>query len=166
MLRQNASLIFKALMPGWEVDREDDSAMEQLLDTVMLRLRLADGLDLVDVAQNFGVEAAQAVARSLQRHMSTGLVKQLSGSANTAHPLQAGVNLLDMPSMSSKLYQACEATLVSERPHLEQRQDLICSSQHTYRLSDPEGFLVSNDIISDVFSALLPQSSRVGQRFR
>lgn len=82
-----------------------ESAEERLLDTVMLRLRLSDGLHLQELSDTFGAAAASAVAASLQQHVRKGLVT----------PLDGGLRL---------------------------------------RLSDPEGFLVSNDIISDVFAAL------------
>jgi len=79
-------------------DVEDD-----LLDLVMLRLRLADGLDLASVAARYGTQKAEAVKQSLRKHIGRGLVQE------------AG---------------------------------------HVVRLQDPQGFLFSNDIISDVFVAL------------
>ena len=95
-----------------------EEAEEQLLDTVMLRLRMADGLDLDRVAASFGFAAAEAIVESLKEHIGAGLVNKTLG--------------------------------------YNQRTAL-----GTVSLSDPEGFLMSNDIISDVFLALneLPQSS-------
>lgn len=75
---------------------------DALLNTVMLRLRTADGLNLGSFSSRFGDEAAKTVLSSLQKHLKSGLVL-----------------------------------------HSNQR----------VRLSDPHGFLLSNDIISDVFAA-------------
>jgi len=76
---------------------------EDLLDLVMLRLRLADGLDLSSVSAKFGWEKAEAVHRSLKKHIDKGIVQ---------------------------------------------------GNNQTVRLQDPKGFLVSNDVISDIFVAL------------
>ncbi|KAK9814526.1 hypothetical protein WJX72_007398 [[Myrmecia] bisecta] len=91
-------------VPGLELPAE--SAEDRLLDMVMLRLRLADGLDLRQVEDTFGRATAADVRRVLQRHVSTGLVTH--------------------------------------------------NDTNVMRLSDPAGFLVSNDIISDVFAAVMP----------
>ena len=98
--------------PGGET--EEDA----LLNTVMLRLRTADGLDMGSFSSRFGGEAAATVLSSLEKHLKSGLVIQcqrLPGSL----PLTCQ-------------HEACN---------------------HRLRLSDPNGFLLSNDIISDVFAA-------------
>ena len=84
-----------------------DSDDERLLDMVMLRLRLADGLDLTSLAAQHGKAAAATVLKALQPHAARGLVEfEEAGTPQIA------------------------------------------------RLSDPNGFLVSNHIISDIFAAL------------
>lgn len=90
----------------------DDDA-EQLLDAVMLRLRMSDGLDMDWLAQQFGQLCAEQVAASLQPHIANGLAEFKPGKSGT-------------------------------------------NGHHTghVRLADPEGFLMSNDIISDIFVAL------------
>ena len=80
-----------------------EDADERLLDMVMLRLRLSDGLDFRVVADCFGEEKVSSIRSALRPHIDKGLV--------------------------------------------EERGSCI-------RLTDPEGFLMSNDIISDVFAAL------------
>jgi coproporphyrinogen III oxidase-like Fe-S oxidoreductase len=57
-------------------DLEANGAEEDLLDLVMLRLRLADGLDLSSVSARFGREKAEAVYRSLKKHIDKGLVQE------------------------------------------------------------------------------------------
>lgn len=82
-----------------------ESAEERLLEAVMLRLRLSDGLDFRILEEQFGVKAATTVESALLPHIEKGL----------AEPLGCGNGV---------------------------------------RLKDPEGFLVSNDIISDIFVSL------------
>jgi len=89
-----------------------ESAEDRLLDMVMLRLRLRDGLDLQRVAEEFGEDAADGVAASVQGYVGRGLVEFVaSGEAD-----------------------------VTRRPVI--------------RLADPAGLLVSNDIISEIFSVV------------
>lgn len=94
------------LVPGMN-SMEAESADEQLLDYVMLRLRLADGVPLDDLRLKHGNSAAQTTVETL-----------LSGDL---------------------LYgkYACET---------------IIDGQRHVRLTDPEGFLMSNDCISTLFA--------------
>jgi len=91
-------------VPGSHLPPE--SKEDQLLDTIMLRLRMADGLDLGQLSSSYGVEVADRVRAALHKHKATGCVQELS-----------------TPSGGAQV-----------------------------RLSDPQGFLLSNDIISDVFA--------------
>lgn len=93
-------------LPGAHMAQQTPA--EDLEDHVMLSLRLADGLDMQRIHNDYGNQAAQRVMAAVQRHVQSGLVK--------LQPLEA-------------------------------RLPRIC-------LADPDGFLVSNDIISDIFVAL------------
>ena len=79
------------------------SAEEILLDMIMLRLRLADGLNMSKVAADFGDNSASAIFKAVKKHQEQGFVQH---------------------------------------------------DGEVIRLRDPEGFLFSNDIISDIFAAL------------
>ena len=81
-----------------------------MLDTVMLSLRTADGLDLDAMERRFGAAASDAVWAALLPYAARGLVAAFS-SSSSARPLGA-------------------------------------------RLTDPRGFLLSNDMISSVFAAI------------
>ena len=97
------------LVPGMD-SMEAESADEQLLDYVMLRLRLADGIPLTEMRQRHGHSAAQTVVDTL---------------------------------LSGDLYRgrfACETMIKGQQRHV--------------RLTDPEGFLMSNDCISTLFAEL------------
>eukprot|EP00884_Botryococcus_braunii_P009156 jgi/Botrbrau1/18241/Bobra.53_1s0095.1 len=93
----------------------EQAMVEQLLDAVMLRLRLSDGLDLDWLSQQFGRSAVEMVLEGLEPHFPRGLAVRIPPGA---HP-------------GDRLGRV--------------------------RLTDPEGFLLSNDVISDVF-ALCPSN--------
>jgi putative oxygen-independent coproporphyrinogen III oxidase len=101
--------------PGSNERKESEE--DRLTDRIMLRLRLADGLDLVELAGDFekGDQIANVVVDALLPHVERGRV---------------------MLTYSSD----------SERRGPEKAIKA--------QLTDPEGFLVSNDVISDVFLAL------------
>lgn len=100
-----------------------ESADDRLLDTVMLRLRLGEGLDLRQLAAGHpqGDEAADVVRAALAPHIARGWVLADAGGGGGA----AGGGGEALP------------------PGAVQR----------VRLADPQGFVLSNDIISDVFAA-------------
>lgn len=102
------------IVPGLEIPVE--STEDRLTDTIMLRLRLSDGLDLRQLAVDFedGGDVADVVVRSLAEHEQRGHV-------------------------------------VFER---EEREDNRPGEVVKVLLTDPDGFVVSNDVISDVFVAL------------
>jgi len=107
---------------------------DQLLDTVMLSLRMADGLDLAAIAEQHGANAAHRIQAALQPHLASGLVSAVE----------------KQEQLSRAAYQEPQTQSTHE-----------CSGIRTQpwpclRLADPGGFLVSNDIISDVFAALTP----------
>ena len=116
-------------------DQPPDSLHEQLLDYVMLRLRLSDGLDLAQLAARFGAQPAAAAAESLAPHVSAGL-------AEVAYRYRS-----DAPEPGPGALAAGGQGGVDSL------------SGCVVRLTDPEGFLVSNDVISDVFAALVPDSA-------
>lgn len=107
---------------------------DALLDTVMLRLRTADGLDMEGFRSSYGSEATSAVHRALEPHMKTGLVltlPRLPTSRNKEEP------------SSLPITEGADG----ERGIIDRKWDF------RVRLSDPDGFLLSNSIISDVFAS-------------
>ncbi len=109
---------------------------DQLLDTVMLSLRMADGLDLAAVAELHGLDAAHCIEAALEPHLASGLVS--------------------MVHQQEQLPTATHQDSQTQRNH-EQRSSIRTQQWPCLRLADPGGFLVSNDIISDVFAALTPE---------
>lgn len=109
--------------------RDRGELLDKILEHVMLRLRLSAGLDLAEMATTFGADEARKVLRALEPHMETGRA------------------ILDAPKHDGTvLYISGEG--YTDLP----REDTLPLG--VVRLSDPEGFLVSNDIISSVFAEL------------
>lgn len=117
-----------------------------MLDTVMLRLRMADGLDLAQFATEFGDRAAHIVASALAARSHEGLVLLDRMPAQLAGPDASwGVHGHVQSAAAAGPSQGVGA----QKVHGVQRGTV----RHA-RLADPGGFLLSNDIISDVFAAL------------
>ena len=106
---------------------------DALLDTVMLRLRTADGLDMASFSASFGPEAASAVHAALGEHIRRGLVHEMPR----------------LPVLSDD----DDDEGIKALGHDGDRQIRDEEWDLRVRLSDPDGFLLSNSIISDVFAA-------------
>ena len=123
-----------------------------MTDVVMMRLRTADGLDLAAFEGSYGSSAARSVASALEPHRQSGLVEQCSSSEDS---LIVGANdALGQQSTAADDHHSSRNSR-SRQPDLavDQREGL---RGLRVRLTDPEGFLLSNDVISDVFAALTP----------
>jgi oxygen-independent coproporphyrinogen-3 oxidase len=103
----------------------------------MLRLRTSDGLDMCSFSGAYGAEAASTVMQAVQKHMDSGLVLKLP-------------RLQDRGNSSGSCATTCtDIGMIAD----SQPTALPPSWDFRIRLSDPEGFLLSNSIISDVFAA-------------
>ena len=100
----------------------------------MLRLRLSDGLDLAQLGARFGARAAAAAAAAVAPHVGAGLAEVVA----------------DRPPAWGSGARGHAAGVEGGREGL---------GGSVVRLTDPEGFLVSNDVISDVFAALVPDDA-------
>lgn len=108
------------------------SEQEALLDTLMLGLRLSDGVDLHAIAERFGDRPVQTILTCLETGYHRDWVEFLDA---TGHPC-------DYPEA------------VSSGSMLD--SDPMTGFIRRVRLTDPEGFLFSNVVLSDLFSALQP----------
>ncbi|GIL72807.1 hypothetical protein Vretimale_4490 [Volvox reticuliferus] len=135
-------------LPGGYLPEE--SQEELLLDTIMLRLRTADGLDLAQLRNRFGSEALTTALRALAPHERRGTVLALDGQGRPCSLAEAAMDAAKeattapLPPLDA-LPPA--AGLGKAQVDFQQR-----SRGPRVRLSDPRGFLLSNDIISDVFA--------------
>ncbi len=118
---------------------------------VMMRLRTADGLDLKAFEESYGSSAARSVASALEPHRQAGLVQQRSSSDDRVSAKgngEASAQQRAADGYGSSRNRSIQPDMAGgEREGLRGKR---------VRLTDPEGFLVSNDVISDVFAALTP----------
>jgi oxygen-independent coproporphyrinogen-3 oxidase len=103
---------------GGVLENQETSATDVLLETLMLGLRLAEGLSVDKLRNQFGEKTLKEIWTSLQPHYKQGWVEVVSAS----------------------------------REAVEDAQALPTTGQ--LRLSDPEGFLFSNTVLTDLFSQL------------
>jgi oxygen-independent coproporphyrinogen-3 oxidase len=109
------------LAPGiTALSDETTSPTSCLLETLMLGLRLANGLDLNVLRAQFGDSLLQQVWACLHPYSETGWMTVIDPTLDL-HPIK-------MPS--------------------------ACPQQGRIRLTDPEGFLFSNTVLSTLFSQL------------
>jgi putative oxygen-independent coproporphyrinogen III oxidase len=104
------------------IDCPPTPTAEVLLDTLMLGLRLAEGLSLTALAEAFGAQALQQILVGLRPYLQQGWAEILDAAKQ---PIAA-------------------SNFEAEALHLDCR----------LRLSDPEGFLFSNLILSSLFEKL------------
>ncbi|MGK7890879.1 MAG: radical SAM family heme chaperone HemW [Leptolyngbyaceae cyanobacterium] len=108
---------------------EPTSPQEQLLDTLMLGLRLATGVRMRSLTDQFGEAIAPIILNTLAPHQAKGWV---------------------------------EATVLPDTADRSPPSGLLSQPDLHIRLSDPDGFLFSNVVLSDLFEAL--DATEVGGR--
>ncbi|KAF6248357.1 radical SAM enzyme [Scenedesmus sp. NREL 46B-D3] len=124
-----------------------ESKEEQLLDLIMLSLRLSDGLALHSVQQEYGQDTVASLLPTIQGFLQEGLmqiVPELQQSGDDSAPEPGGC-VSDADGYGDEAFgQLC--------PRLKQ------GKQCRVRLADPAGFLLSNDVISELFAQLDPST--------
>jgi putative oxygen-independent coproporphyrinogen III oxidase len=120
--KQYREFVENFVRSGGRIECPQDSKEERALDTVMLSLRLARGLDLQAFAETFGAGLAADVCEALLPFVSSGHVLFMDAGRQTLDIKEA----IKDPSRF-KAY---------------------------VRLTDPNGFLLSNEVIASIFSAL------------
>ena len=115
------------------VDAKDD---DMAMDVVMLSLRTARGLDLKSFRNAFGDSFVASLCKAYRPYVETGHVVCLD---EQRRPVAADeFSSLLLSSSSSK-----------DGGIIEERLAFI-------RLSDPDGFLLSNELITVAFQAIAP----------
>ncbi|KAG8469586.1 hypothetical protein KFE25_006041 [Diacronema lutheri] len=112
-----------------QLDGEHVGPRDWLLETVMVGLRRSDGLQLDELARAFGRRAALECARALAPAEARGLVVRVPPDPTAA----------------------AAAAAAAAPPAPNDDDGALLGS---VRLSAPDGFLVSNDLLSDLFVAL------------
>lgn len=133
-------------------DASTDSAADtvdvspDILDVVMLSLRTADGLHLPHFADAYGIAAAEKVVKALAPFVTRGLVEYKT-SAGLAVDYGQQRNNADTAGRNSRDRTAFTGAVAG----VEGSED---NAVQSVRLTDPGGFLLSNDVISSAFAAL------------
>lgn len=100
----------------------DSDPKERLLDAIMLGLRTRQGVDMHWLHNNYGETCVRQVLKALPAHIDAGRAELVQGDE-----------------------------MLSCQKALESLDSGRCKGKLAVRLTDPSGFLTSNDIISDVF---------------
>eukprot|EP00775_Hariotina_reticulata_P012675 gene12675-12802_t len=127
-----------------------ESQEEQLLDSVMLSLRLSDGLDLQHVQQKHGAAVVAQLLPGVAELCHSGLMQLVEQQLEVAAP-QAGER---QPSLAEQSTAADQQAAMMKQ--LQQR--LAAGNSCAVRLTDPAGFLLSNNVISELFVCLDPSA--------
>ncbi|XP_064975212.1 uncharacterized protein LOC135618266 [Musa acuminata AAA Group] len=121
------------LEDGLVVLHEDISVdtKDMSMDVVMLSLRTAKGLDLRGFAKCFGKSLARSLCQALRQYVESGHVVVMDDDRNT----------LSYPEFELKM---------------SEDNDEMGNGVASIRLSDPDGFLLSNELISIAFGIISP----------
>ena len=147
---------------------------DQVLDTVMLSLRLARGLNLIEFQAKFGLSLTATLCNCLVPFVENGLVEALDAQRHTISSSLYIDNWKNAKLQSSKIFDlvvvgdlisSSEDSLVhvsveepaggltDGAPGNLPEGDYVRRAAFV-RLTDPEGFLLSNEVISSIFAAL------------
>lgn len=118
-----------------------ESHVPDVLDVLMLSLRTADGIDTQLFSQQFGDSATSKLVVALLPYIQRGIViaYDYDGTCLQHEQLQATY---------------CSAGIIAPHTH-HWVSSGVCGTSRLgrLRLSDPQGFLISNDVISTAFAA-------------
>lgn len=162
---QCRALLFRAVLCCVQEDR--------LLDFIMLQLRLSDGLDLQQLQQLFGQPVVAALLPVIRDMMLQELMQlspdslQQPAAWPAQHATSPGLHQETPAEGGSSSRTAAAAAVVeqSEQQYgsgkaqggagaLQDRLQLGLPCR--VRLTDPRGFLLSNDVIAELFAVLEP----------
>lgn len=141
----------------------------------MVRLRTSDGLDLTRIARECGEDTVTRIQGALRKHVASGHVL-VQATTQTHMPTLTDTNtgaigpgLATVDGSDNSQAVCCDESSNMKSVFGAALAGAPCAwvtGQHAVagasgskewqrvRLSDPDGFLMSNDIISDVFAAL------------
>ncbi|CAM6114933.1 unnamed protein product [Calypogeia fissa] len=144
---------------------ESSSTVEdQILDTVMLSLRLARGLNLTRFEAKFGQSLTATLCSCLVPFVEKGLVEAVDAQRQI---ISGSMYVQNWKNAKSDISRLCTTVAIrgAEGCVDERDRDGVIENPKSLRsgdprravfvrLTDPEGFLLSNEVISSVFAAL------------
>ncbi|GJS36245.1 radical SAM superfamily protein [Tanacetum coccineum] len=120
----------EAGLVDWGQDDDEVDEPEMAMDIVMLSLRTSKGLDLKSFIEDFGSEVAVELCKVYEPYMKSG-------------------HVLFLDDQRREITEDAFGSLVLDDEKLETKIGFI-------RLSDPDGFLLSNELISLAFGVIDP----------
>jgi len=120
--------------------RENAAQYEALLEGLMVALRTSDGFDLDQCAANFGDGVTDAIVTAAQDAQAQGLAEIVRG-----RNIAAAKTVPEVSRDEASAHWSSDVSDVEDR------------SRGILRLTDPEGFLFSNQVISTLFAVLEPE---------
>lgn len=126
----------------------ENCLQDTLLDTIMLSLRLSQGLNVQKLLSDHGLLQTMTVLRALLPFVKSGHALVLD---ELGQPV-AAEGLADFCDRHSGA--AAQGHAVNSNSHDRSPGSVFLDTVARARLSDPEGFLFSNEVISSVFAAL------------
>lgn len=128
---------------------------EQLLDRIMLSLRLSDGLDLQHLQQSFGPAVVGQLLPAIHKFCDRGLMQLVDAPLVQQTPHQAAAAAAQAGSDVTGTRAAVAVAGAQGLDVVAQLQRrLAAGGSCAVRLTDPAGFLLSNDVIADLFAHL------------
>ena len=118
-----------------------EEALDALQEWLMVRLRTSDGFDLDACAERYGPDAAGTILEALEEARERGLLVVEGGAGAEAGEADGGGGAPgEVPASST--------TIITTTTTTKERKLGVA------RLTDPDGFLFSNDVISTVFAEM------------
>jgi oxygen-independent coproporphyrinogen-3 oxidase len=142
-LAESGSQVFEAMPIATPLD--------QLLDRLMLGLRLAEGIALGDLEQCFGREIVDRILETIAPYRQQGWVLEEFGVSPAETLRERGS---EFGVQEKRGVQRAIDTGGTEQGETRDPQDSL-------RLSDPEGFLFSNTILAELFHHLTEAESKI-----
>ena len=141
---------------GGIFDCPTNTPLEVLQDTLMLGLRLQEGVNLGAIAAQFGAAYPVEILAALRPHQQRGWVQFVDECLNPLPFPPPGEAFVpgELVQNSKKSDFSDSPSTQLGHPATEIRFLYRRSSHQRLRLTDPEGFLVSNVILSDLFNRL------------
>ena len=146
----------------------DSEHIPDMLDFLMLSLRTADGLDMSVFTVRYGEGNAEKVLGALGPYVHQGLVLLLdnhsAGRENNVNIVNNANNVNSLNGVNGVMSVNSEGSVNNNVNGANDVNGLIsvnsemsvngCAGITRVRLSDPDGLMISNDIISSVFAVL------------
>ena len=107
-----------------------------ILDVLMLSLRTADGIDVQQFSQRYGSSATSKLVAAVSPYVQRGIA--------LAHDSEG--NRLQHEQLQAAYCDGADTGLLPGK--------IVCGAGGlgSLRLSDPQGFLISNEVISTLFA--------------